>query len=67
MSRLSMNYVRYEKYDKVKGVSDFVNELYAGFQLLNLRNDGLRRKFDGIKYEINKLDQILYDISVRKL
>ena len=67
MSRLSMNYVRYEKYDKVKELSDFVNELYAGFQLLNLRNDGLRRKFDGIKYEINKLDQILYDISVRKL
>jgi hypothetical protein len=28
----------------------FVNDLYSGLRLLNLRNDGLRRRFDGVKY-----------------
>ena len=67
LSRLCMNCVRNGQYNTVSDISTFVNDLYAGFCLLNLRNDALRRRFDGIKYEVNKIDQILYDISVRKL
>lgn len=32
-----------------------------------MRNDALRRKFDGIKYAVSKIEEVLYDVSVRKL
>lgn len=34
---------------------------------LNLRNDALRRKFDGIKYDLQKIEEVLYDMTVRGL
>lgn len=34
-------------------ISKFVNELTAGFRLLNLKNDNLRKRFDAIKYGTN--------------
>ncbi|KAJ3143312.1 hypothetical protein HDU90_000070 [Geranomyces variabilis] len=43
------------------------SELYAGFQLLNFKNDNLRKRFDGIKYDIKKIEEVVYDISVRGL
>ncbi|TPX61942.1 hypothetical protein PhCBS80983_g00836 [Powellomyces hirtus] len=48
-------------------ISRFVGELYSGFQLLNLKNDTLRKRFDGIKYDIKKIEEVVYDISVRGL
>jgi hypothetical protein len=33
-------------------ISAFVKDLNAGCQLLNLKNDSLRRRFDGIKASI---------------
>jgi len=30
-------------------IGKFLKELYSGFQLLNLKNDTLRKRFDGIK------------------
>jgi len=30
-------------------IGKFLKELYSGFQLLNLKNDSLRKRFDGIK------------------
>jgi predicted translin family RNA/ssDNA-binding protein len=67
LSRLAMNCVRSGSFAKVRAIHAFVNELSSGLRLLNLRNDGLRRKFDGVKYEVNKIDQIMYDIAVRGL
>jgi hypothetical protein len=48
-------------------LSAFVGDLYSGFRLLNLKNDALRRRFDGIKYAVTKLDEIVYDLHIRKL
>ena len=45
----------------------FVSDLYDGFRLLNLRNGDLRRKYDGIKYNLERLEQIKYDVQIRKL
>lgn len=67
LSRLSMNAVISEDYDLPKRIKNFVNELYAGFQLLNFKNDVLRRKFDSIKYDMKKIEEIEYDINIRNL
>jgi len=67
LSRLCVNSVISENYSLPLKVSAFVNELYAGFRLLNLKNDNLRKRYDGIKYDVKKIEEILYDISIRGL
>ncbi|RHZ65103.1 hypothetical protein Glove_319g12 [Diversispora epigaea] len=67
LSRLAINSVTAGDYDRPLKISKFVKELYSGFQLLNLRNDLLRKRFDGIKYNIKKIEEVVYDISLRKL
>jgi len=44
-----------------------VKDLHAGFQILNLKNDSLRRRSDGIKYQVKKIEDVVYDLSLRGL
>ena len=37
------------------------------YRLLNLKNDTLRKKFDGIKYDLKKVEEVVYDLSIRGL
>ena len=48
-------------------IASFVSELSAGFRLLNLKNDALRRKFDSLKYDVKKIEEVVYDITIRGL
>lgn len=67
-------------YDRPLRISRFVKEVHGGFQLLNLKNDLLRKRFDGIKYDIKKIEEgefwtvmlrlltsVVYDITLRGL
>ncbi len=67
LSRLCVNSVRLGNYTLPKEISVFCNDLYSAFRLLNLKNDALRRKFDSIKYAVSKIEEVLYDVSIRKL
>ncbi|CUM45578.1 unnamed protein product [Debaryomyces fabryi] len=44
-----------------------VTKLQNGFQMLDLKNDNIRRKFDALKYNFKKMNGIVYDLSLRKL
>jgi hypothetical protein len=44
-----------------------VNELNAGFRLLNLKNGALRKRFDSLKYNVKKIEEVVYDLSIRGL
>jgi len=48
-------------------VSRFCKDLSAGFALLNLKNDSLRKRFDGIKYDLKAIEQVMFDITLRGL
>ncbi|PFH60451.1 hypothetical protein XA68_10926 [Ophiocordyceps unilateralis] len=48
-------------------IASFVKDLAAGFQLLNLRNDGLRRRADALKYHVKRVEDVVYDLSLRGL
>jgi len=67
LARLCVNCVRNENYQLPIKISRFVSSLYSGLRLLNLRNDPLRRKFDGLKYDLQKIEEVMYDITLRKL
>ncbi|KAJ2904228.1 hypothetical protein MKZ38_008558 [Zalerion maritima] len=67
LSRLAMNSVTLGDMDVSVKISAFVKDIYAGFQLLNLKNDIVRRKFDGMKYHVKKVEDVIYDLSLRNL
>jgi len=65
LARLCVTRATLGDYSLVGRILQFVNELYAGFQLLNLKNDFLRKKYDGIKYDLKKIEEVVYDLSIR--
>ncbi|RCK57508.1 Translin [Candida viswanathii] len=44
-----------------------VSKLQNGFQLLDLKNDVLRKRYDSLKYNSQRLNKIVYDLSLRNL
>jgi predicted translin family RNA/ssDNA-binding protein len=67
LARLAINSVTLGDYQRPLEISTFVKDLHAGFQILNLKNDSLRRRSDGIKYNVKKIEDIVYDLSLRNL
>ncbi len=50
--RLAVNSVTMGDYQRPLQISQFVKDVHAGFQVLNLKNDALRRRSDSIKYSV---------------
>ena len=67
LARLAPNAVTLGDYARPLQISKFVKDVHAGFQLLNLKNDNLRRRSDGIKYSVKKVEDVVYDLSLRGL
>lgn len=67
LARFAVNSVTNGDYKRPLHVSQFVAELNSGFRLLNLKNDGLRKRFDALKYDVKKIEEIVYDLSIRGL
>jgi hypothetical protein len=66
-ARLCVNSVIAGDYQLPTEIAHFVSDLYAGYRLLNLKNDFLRKRMDGIKYDVKKIEEVVYDITVRGL
>lgn len=66
-SRLAVNSVTAGDYSRPLRISNFINELDSGFRLLNLKNDPLRKRYDGLKYDVKKIEEVVYDLSIRGL
>lgn len=67
LSRLATNAVTLQDFDLALQIHSFLKDLFAGFLLLNLKNDPLRKRVDGVKYAVKKTEEIVYDLTVRKL
>lgn len=66
-SRFAVTSVTNGDYYLPMEVSQFIHNLSAGFKLLNLKNDSLRKRFDGLKYAVKKIEEVVYDLSIRGL
>lgn len=44
-----------------------IGRLQDGFQSLDLKNDNIRRRYDGLKYSLKKVNGVVYDLSLRNL
>ncbi|KAH6912840.1 translin [Coprinopsis sp. MPI-PUGE-AT-0042] len=67
LSRLAVNAVTLGDFQEPIKISNFVKDIFAGFSMLNLKNDILRRRFDSLKYDLKKIEEVVYDVSLRKL
>ncbi|KAI4198574.1 MAG: hypothetical protein LQ346_002727 [Caloplaca aetnensis] len=67
LARLAVNSVTLGDYQRPLQISKFVKDIHAGFQILNLKNDSLRRRSDSIKYSVKKIEDVVYDLSLRNL
>eukprot|EP00164_Ancoracysta_twista_P005207 GFYU01007120.1.p1 GENE.GFYU01007120.1~~GFYU01007120.1.p1 ORF type:complete len:227 (-),score=32.23 GFYU01007120.1:52-732(-) len=67
LTRLCVNCVTNGDYSLPSEIAKFVSELYSAFELLNFKNDVLRRRFDSIKYDLKKIEEVVYDIRIRQL
>ncbi|TKA53845.1 hypothetical protein B0A53_03635 [Rhodotorula sp. CCFEE 5036] len=67
LSRLAVNRVTLGDYGAPARYSRFAKELANAFGLLNLKNDSLRKRFDSIKYDVKRLEEVVYDLSLRGL
>ncbi|KAF0977908.1 hypothetical protein FDP41_003230 [Naegleria fowleri] len=67
LNRYSVNCVIRLDFAKPFIIKEFLTQIYDGFKLLNLKNDSLRKRFDAIKYDVKKCEEIIYDLSIRGL
>ncbi|KAK4104136.1 Translin [Parathielavia hyrcaniae] len=67
LSRLAVNSVTLGDNAMAVQISGFIKDLHAGFQVLNLKNDVLRKRVDSIKYAVKKVEDVVYDLSLRNL
>jgi hypothetical protein len=66
-ARLARNSVTLGDYRRPLQISQFIKDVHAGFQILNLKNDALRKRSDGIKYRVKDVEDVVYDLSLRGL
>ncbi|GAB7340165.1 hypothetical protein MBLNU457_6642t1 [Dothideomycetes sp. NU457] len=67
LARLARNTVTMADYERAAEIAIFIKNVHAGFQILNLKNDGLRKRSDGIKYRVKEVEDVVYDLSLRGL
>lgn len=67
LARFAVNAVTNGDYTRPIQISQFVAEINAGFRLLSLKNDGLRKRYDALKYDVKKIEEVVYDLSIRGL
>ena len=67
LSRLAVNSVTIGDYHRPLEISQFIKDLFAAFQILNLKNDSLRRRYDSLKYDVKKVEEVVYDLRLRGL
>ena len=58
--------VIHKNFDEAARIKELVHEIYGEFLKLHLRNGELRKKSDAIKWNLKKLEEVMYDISMRR-
>ena len=67
LARLARNSVTLGDYRRPMEIAKFIKDVHAGFQILNLKNDSLRKRSDGVKYTVKEVEDVVYDLSLRGL
>ena len=64
LGRAALNATIDEEYTRAKEFRDFVVQLFDELSQMNVRNGELRKKIDGVRHEVQKLDKLILDIKM---
>lgn len=64
--RKAVQAVIHKNFDEAHKIKDLVNEIYGEFLKFNLRNSELRKKSDSIKWNLKKLEEVVYDVEMKR-
>ena len=67
ISRVAVTSVTMGDYELPVIIQSFLRDLFTGFQMLNLKNDILRKRIDGAKYDLKRVEDVVYDLALRNL
>merc|ERR1712008_19801 len=65
LARLAPNSVVNGDNDRPAQIHKFLCDIAEGYAQLNLKNDRLRKRFDCLKYDVQKVENVIYDLQVR--
>lgn len=54
-----------ERFDEVDKIREFVDIIHNEFLEFELRNGEIRKKSDSIKWNLKKIEEIMYDLKIR--
>ena len=55
-----------KRYDELKKIRSVVDEIFGQFLQFNFRNSELRKKADSIKWNLKRIEELSYDLSLEK-
>lgn len=63
--RKAVNEVIHKNFKKAVEIKNLVDEIYGEFLKFNLRNSELRRKSDQIKWNLKKLEDVVFELKIK--
>ena len=66
LMRKAVNLVIKDKIPEAEKIRDVVDEIYHEFLNFNLRNGELRKKSDQIKWNLEKLEDMMYNLKLKR-
>lgn len=55
-----------KKFKDIEKIRDVVDDIYGEFLHFNFRNSELRKKSDSIKWNLKKIEEIVYELNLKK-
>jgi len=64
--RKAANEIINKDFDEAFKIRNFVNDLYGEFLQLDIRSGELRKKADAVRWNLKKLDDVIFDVRIRR-
>ena len=65
MGRKAVQLAGKGEFKKVVGIRDAVSEIYGALLNFDFRDSDMRRKFDSVKYDLKKLEDLVLDLKLK--
>lgn len=66
LSKMCVLLATKNKIKKVIEIKELIEDIYGFYLQFDFRSSELRKKFDSLKYNLNKIESIIYDLSLKK-
>jgi predicted translin family RNA/ssDNA-binding protein len=65
LGRKAVQYAGNGNFKKVIGIKDIVSKIYGELLKFDFRESDMRRKFDSVKYDLKKLEDLVLDLKLK--